>query len=93
MGNFKKKFEKLYASNGASVLVHTTIILKLKGSGRIQDLRLIKDGGFNILICEAVCARVNRLVNTPVPRSYEGYAINNMTPISRCYGHESNITF
>ena len=42
-------------------------------------LSLIKDGGFNILICEAVCARVNRLVNTPVPRSYVGYTINNTT--------------
>ena len=40
----------------------------------------------------AVCARVNRIVNSPVPRSYVGYTINNITPISRFVGHESNIT-
>ena len=30
----------VYASNGASALVHTHIILKFKGPGRIQDVTI-----------------------------------------------------
>ena len=51
MGNFKKKFEKWYASNGASALVHKNIILKLKGAlYRIwRGVNRLSDSGVNRL--------------------------------------------